>query len=216
MAGKKGHRGWGRIRRLPSKRFQANYVGPDLVRHNAPTTFTTKMDAEAFLHAERRSIEQGTWVAPGQRVAGQKATAVTVADYARTWIEHRNVKPRTKAHYHSLLDRHIAPLGRVLLRNLTPEAVRAWYASLGTRRPTVNAHAYGVLHAVCATAVGDGLLVANPCRIPRAMHALSRREPVLLTVAEAARLADAIEPERFKALVLISAWCGVRWVRLPS
>ena len=49
MAGKKGHRGWGRIRRLPSKRFQANYVGPDLVRHNAPTTFTTKMDAEAFL-----------------------------------------------------------------------------------------------------------------------------------------------------------------------
>ena len=139
-----------------------------------------------------------------------------MADYARTWIEHRNVKPRTKAHYHSLLDRHIAPLGRVLLRNLTPEAVRAWYASLGTRRPTVNAHAYGVLHAVCATAVGDGLLVANPCRIPRAMHALSRREPVLLTVAEAARLADAIEPERFKALVLISAWCGVRWVRLPS
>ena len=24
------------IRRLPSKRYQANYVGPDLVRHNAP------------------------------------------------------------------------------------------------------------------------------------------------------------------------------------
>ena len=70
MAGKKGHRGWGRIRRLPSKRFQANYVGPDLVRHNAPTTFTTKMDAEAFLHAERRSIEQGSlgraWAAGGR------------------------------------------------------------------------------------------------------------------------------------------------------
>jgi len=40
MAGKKGRRGWGRIRRLPSsKRFQANYVGPDKVRYNGPDTF---------------------------------------------------------------------------------------------------------------------------------------------------------------------------------
>ena len=42
-------RGFGYVRRLPSKRYQASYAGPDLQRHVAPTTFTTKGDAEAWL-----------------------------------------------------------------------------------------------------------------------------------------------------------------------
>jgi integrase len=37
-----------------------------------------------------------------------------------------------------------------------------------------------------------------------------RREPVILTVAEVAKLADAIEP-RLRALVLLNAWCGLRF-----
>jgi hypothetical protein len=61
MVGKQGRRGWGRIRRLPSKRWQANYVGPDLMRHNAPHTFTAKMDAERWLSDERRLIERDEW-----------------------------------------------------------------------------------------------------------------------------------------------------------
>ncbi len=44
-----GRRGFGMVRRLPSKRYQASYAGPDLGRHTAPNTFTTKGDAEAWL-----------------------------------------------------------------------------------------------------------------------------------------------------------------------
>jgi integrase len=212
MAGKKGHRTWGRIRRLPSKRYQANYVGPDLVRHNAPTTFTTKMDAEAWLHAERRLIELGTWVAPALRVAHKKARVVTLGDYARTWIDERPVKPRTRIGYQALLDRHIAPtLGEVPLKNLSPELVRTWFAALGTEHVRRNSHAYGLLHAICKTAVDDGMMVATPCNIARVMNPPRKREPVILTVPEVAALADAIRPERFKAFVLVSAWCGLRW-----
>ena len=43
MAGR-SRRGFGAIRKLPSKRWQASYVGPDEARHTAPTTFATKMD----------------------------------------------------------------------------------------------------------------------------------------------------------------------------
>jgi integrase len=212
MAGKKGHRTWGRIRRLPSKRYQANYVGPDLVRHNAPTTFTTKMDAEAWLHAERRSMELGTWVAPVIRVAQKKAKTVTLGDYAQTWIDQRHVKPRTRIGYQALLDRHIVPgLGRVPLNNFSPELVRSWFASLGTVHVRRNSHAYGLLHAICKTAVDDGLIPANPCNIPRVMNPPRKREPVILSVPEIAALAEAIRPERFKAFILVSAWCGVRW-----
>ncbi|HET9301220.1 MAG TPA: hypothetical protein VFO20_00445 [Propionibacteriaceae bacterium] len=39
-------RSFGYIRRLPSKRYQASYIGPDLGRHAAPDTFEANMDAK--------------------------------------------------------------------------------------------------------------------------------------------------------------------------
>jgi hypothetical protein len=208
-----GRRGWGRIRQLPSsRRYQANYVGPDRVRHNALTTFETKMDAEAWLAAERRSIERDEWQPPSLRVAEKKAKGVGVVEYAHTWIEQRNVKPRTRSGYHDLLRLHIGPMfGKVPLKNLTRETVRGWYSMLGTDHPRRNSHAYGLLHAICATAVSDGLIVSNPCTITGVMNPPRRRDPVILSVAEVAALADAIKPDRLKALVLLSAWCSVRW-----
>lgn len=57
-------RSFGSIRRLPSGRYQARYVGPDLARHTAPTTFALKRDAEAWLGAEDRLIASGAWTSP--------------------------------------------------------------------------------------------------------------------------------------------------------
>jgi hypothetical protein len=54
-------RSFGYIRRLPSKRYQASYIGPDLGRHAAPDTFETKMDAEAWLRDERKIISSGKY-----------------------------------------------------------------------------------------------------------------------------------------------------------
>lgn len=59
-----GRRGFGYIRRLPSKRYQASYTGADLQRHVAPLTFTLKSDAEAWLADERRLLESGDWQPP--------------------------------------------------------------------------------------------------------------------------------------------------------
>src|ERR1700757_4168572 len=78
VVGKKGRRGWGRIRRLPSSgRYQANYVGPDRARHNGETAFEAKMGAEAWLAAEGRYIERNEWQPPSLRVAEKKAKAVS-------------------------------------------------------------------------------------------------------------------------------------------
>lgn len=52
------------LRRLPSKRWQPTYAGPDLARHAAPSTLTAKIDAEAWLAAEQRLIERGQWTPP--------------------------------------------------------------------------------------------------------------------------------------------------------
>jgi len=44
-----GKRGFGQITRLLSGRYRARYTGPDTKLHNAPTTFDSKLEAEALL-----------------------------------------------------------------------------------------------------------------------------------------------------------------------
>lgn len=212
MAGKAGHRGWGYIRKLPSGRLQASYIGPDLMRHVGPTTYSHRIDAEGWLAGERRKIEMDIWEAPALARERAKAKIMTLGDYADQWVSERSLKFSTRSAYKDLLRRHIEPmLGKVPLKNLSPATVRAWHSGLGTDYPRRNSHAYGLLHAICATATADGLITANPCAISRAMNPPRKREPVIPTVAEVAALADAIRPERFKALILLAAWCGVRW-----
>ena len=86
---------------------------------------------------------------------------------------------------------------------------------MATDKPTAKAHAYQFLHAVCATAVSDGLLASNPCNVPKAMATTTKRQAVILEPAEVAALADAM-PERLRALVLTAAWCAPRWAKSSS
>lgn len=183
-----------------------------MIRHKAPKTFSTKMDGEGWLSRERRKIELEAWEPPAKAVAEAKAKAVTVKEFAGIWIEQRPLKPRTTSMYRDLLRLHIGPgLGAVPVKNLTPDAVRSWFAALGTTHTRRNAQAYSLLHAIMRTAVSDGLLPANPCQISGAMNPARRREPTILDVSEVAALADAIRPGRLKTLVLVSAWCATRW-----
>lgn len=217
MVGKAGRRGWGWVRRLPSGRYQASYVGPDLVRHRAARTYTAKMDAERWLSDERVLIERDEWTAPAEREAAKRARGITLGEFWPGWIEQRTkggqpLKPRTVSHYTSLFNDHISPkLGRVALRDITPQLVRDWYAATLSDKPTYRAHAYGLLHSVLASAVSDELMPTNPATIKGAARSTTKRQPVILDVAEVGKLADAITPERFKAWVLISAWLGTRF-----
>lgn len=141
-----------------------------------------------------------------------RAKSKTLGEFAAEWIETRKLKPRTKIGDESSYTNHIKPkLGAVPLSALNTETVRRWYSGLGTTHSTRNSHAYGFLHAICATALTDGLLTLNPCQIAGAMNAPTKRTPVVLDVDDVAKLATTIEPQRLKALVLISAWCGLRW-----
>ena len=113
--------------------FRRPTSAPDTHRHYAAHTFTAKLYAEGWLSNERQSIELGTWTGPAVRAAAKRGEVLTLADYADTWIEHRNVKPRTKIEYQSLFSRHITEsLGRMAIRDLNPNrcgpGMRAWDA----------------------------------------------------------------------------------------
>ena len=117
---------------------------------------------------------------------------------------------RTRDLYEQLLRTHIQPtLGAVRLRDVTPDAVRAWRAALpGDIAP---AKAYRLLRAVMTT-VNDELIARNPCKVEGGGAERSPERPIP-TRDEVWALADAIEP-RFRALVLVTAFVGLRWEEL--
>jgi integrase len=215
MAGKRGHRGFGHVRKLPSKRWQASYLGPDLARHNALSTFDTREDAEGWLAAERALINADKWVAPERRAQAAKRGRLTLAEYANTWLEQRNLKPRTHGHYRVLLDKFVLPeLGDMPLPLITPDVVRAWHARLITG-PTYKAHAYSLLRTIMRTALDDGLIAQSPCVIRGAGRATRAKQIKPATLDELTTIVAAM-PERLRLLVLLAAWCALRFGELAE
>jgi hypothetical protein len=87
----KGHRGWGAIRKLPSGKYQASFIGKDLHRHTALGTFDSKLNAEGWLANEKGYLDRcrmtgETWKTPQLRADEQKATVLLLRDYGKDWI----------------------------------------------------------------------------------------------------------------------------------
>src|SRR3954447_15323770 len=99
---KRRTRGAGSIRQLASGRYQARFRGPDGIMRPAPVTFDTKLDAGAWLTTQGRDVDRGLWTAPEPMPAASGPTRLR--DYAATWLDQRDLKPRTRAEYQALLD----------------------------------------------------------------------------------------------------------------
>ena len=204
-------RRFGSVRRLPSGRYQARYLGPDGQTHNAPVTFSAKGDAETYLATVRADIVRSSWQPPSR----QPEQVPTFSQYAGDWlaVRSRDLKPRTTALYRGLLDRHLCPqLGGVQLDQITPAAVRAWHSRLDTG-PTRRAHAYSLLRTILNTAVADDVIAANPCRLRGAGQSRRIKDIRPATLDELSRLAEEM-PDRLGAIVLLAAWCGLRFGEL--
>jgi hypothetical protein len=70
----------GEIRKLPSGRGQASYIGRDNHRHTAPTTYSSRLAAEGWLSTERRLYEDAdAWTRPRTPFNARWAVAVAWA-----------------------------------------------------------------------------------------------------------------------------------------
>lgn len=198
---------WGTITKLPSGRYRARYTGPDHRRHAAPTTFTNKSAARAWLNRTHTAIQRGEWADPDQAVAPDTMFGA----YAEQWLQDRPLKPGTRHGYRKLLDAHILPSwGNVPLTAISAPGVRTWHANVAPGKETTRAHAYGLLRAILQTAVSDGLLDRNPANIRGAGTAKRVTKTKVLGKDELTALMDAM-PDRYKALVAVSVWCALRF-----
>jgi integrase len=80
--------------------------------------------------------------------------------------------------------------------------------------PVTTAKAYRLLRAIMNTAVDDGLIRRNPCRIKGAGTEESPERPVL-SVGQVYALADAVGL-RYRALILLAAFTSLRWAELAA
>ncbi|MFI6945278.1 phage integrase central domain-containing protein [Streptomyces sp. NPDC050422] len=174
------------MRKLPSGRYQARYLGADGIDRPAPETFRTKRDADDWLAERQAELRSGDWSDPD---AGQ----VEFGSYAATWIAERGIGASTADLYRSLLRNHLAPtFGKVAVADITSAMVRAWRVARlenGTGPSTV-AKSYALLRAVLMTAVDDRLIRRNPCRVKGASTAPTPERPTA-TVQEVYALAGA-------------------------
>lgn len=206
MAGK---RRFGRVRKLPSGRFQARYPGPDGLDRPAPNTFATKRDAEQWLVLKEAEITRGEWIDPD-------AGKVPFDVYAKQWIDDRVLKPRSEGLYRSLLRNHLSPtFGNYDLADIREADVRRWRKErLGVVGQSTVAKAYQLLKSILNTAVDDELIRRNPCRIKGAgTPDTPEREMIPLT--KVVEILTVI-PARYRALVLLGTFASLRWGELAA
>lgn len=200
----------GGIDRLPSGRWRARVLDPGTGRRVSIGTFPTKAAAERAFATAITDQHKGAWVAPEEG-------RLTLEVFATRWVASRltsrgePLRPRVRELYEGYLDNHILPtLGAATLGQLSPAMVRHWHRDLldrGVGRSTV-AKCYRLLRAILNTAVEDRHLVVNPCAIKGA-GVEPADERAIPTVGEVFALADAVD-ERYRAMVLLAAFCGLR------
>jgi integrase len=207
MAGTKGQRRFGYVRKLRSGRYSASYRDPNGVRRFAPDTYASKPEAGDWLTVQESLMVRREWTDPDRG-------KVPFGPYATAWITERSgLRPRTVYLYRWTLAKHLEPsFGRLYLSDIDPAMVRRWRSRLLNEGVSASmiAKAYRLLRAILNTAVDhDELIRRNPCRIAGAGSETPDERPVL-TVAEIVDLADRV-PARFRAMVLVAAFGTLRY-----
>ena len=119
-----------------------------------------------------------------------KRARVKFADYAGEWIAERPLRDRTREVYASILKVDVVPeFGASQLNGITTDRVRR----LAKPKPTMAPKAYRLLRTILTTAVDDGVLIENTCKVRGAASekADERRIP---SPNEVEKVAAAIDP----------------------
>nr|NLI50495.1 tyrosine-type recombinase/integrase [Propionibacterium sp.] len=222
-------RGFGALRKLPSGRYQASYLGPDLLRYTAPSTFADKDAAVVWLNSERRRIEEAhtggpAWSSPAERATAErrKVERETFAEYGRRWIaERRNtqgepLRALTRKDYEQIFEAYLVPtFGPVPVEEISRAAVRQWHNKLDKSKSRAVTKSYGLLRAIMNSAVDDELIAVSPVHIRGAGAAVRKRSVEPATPAELETMARHMPP-RLAAAVPIAAWCALRYGELAE
>ena len=198
-------RQFGRIRKLPSGRWQARY--PDGTGHDipAPDTFATKAEASAYLARIQTEIERGQWRDPA-------LGKTNFRDWGNEWLaSNPGKRATTLARDRVVLETHFYPaLGHLPLARITPAHAKACVDAMAARlAPATVKTNVGVFKAVLNAAVDAELISRSPARSIK-LRSVPSKERATLTLEQLDHLASCAPPP-YRALVLVAGVLGLRW-----
>jgi hypothetical protein len=192
---------------LPSGRWQARYRDAAGRLQPAPVTFATKVEATRYLATVEADQTLGTWTDP-------RLGRTTFKEWAERWqATTTDLRPTTRHLYDYLLDRFLFPAFEDMpLGRLDVMAVRTWLAEQRAAEKvsaSTTAKAYRLLARILGSAVEAGYIARNPCTVKGAGV---ERAPEMrhISAAELTQLASKID-RRYRALVLVAGYGGLRW-----
>lgn len=198
-----------------------------VVMHRAPgkphpgpsKPFSTLRDAKAFQHNLEVQKSTGEYVNPALgRITIAELAAGPDGDPASAGWLRRKKADTAPSNYRTLESSwrvHVKTRwGTVQIGDqakLNVGTVETWIAEMVERgcSPTVVIRAYGVLAGVLDSAVKEKRLRTNPVRGVENLPRKTRKRHIYLTSADVAKLAK--ESKRHRVLVLVLAYCGLRW-----
>ena len=210
-------RGFGEIERRVgaggSVTYRARYAMPDGTRYSR--TLGTKVDAEAWLAAERSLVDREEWTPPQARKAAaerrqREAAFNTVGGFAERYLAERDLRPNTLRGYRQLLATRILPFfAEMPLTQVTLSQIKHWRSSLHPATEATNAAAYRLLRSILQAAEEEELIDRVPPKVRGASTARVKRVAKPATFEEIESIVAAM-PERLKLLVVLAAFVGLR------
>ncbi|ALU38462.1 integrase [Kocuria flava] len=195
------------------RRYRVRFRKPDH-SEGSKRGFKTRRDAQAYASALETSKNRGEYV-------DASAGRVTVGELGPEWVERKRVlKPSSFRPLEAAWRNHVEPeWGRRPVASIRTTEVQAWVTRLSTgderavpplrpKSATTVVRAYGVLAGILDDAVKDRRLSVNPARGVSDLPRKRRKPHVYLSHELVHAVADA---SKHPALVLVLAYCGLRW-----
>ena len=218
---------WGKVRKLPSGKFQASYIDPiTKKRVNAPLTFDKLTPARAWLSAQQTKVIEQAIIPEARELAQviERGKGTTLGEFAAKWRSTKRksadkaLKPRTVAEYERYMKSPLKELAGKPIGEITSHDVRAWWDDylsrphgrrLGSSSGANQASkVYAHLKTLMSAAVEQGYIPVNPCRL--GSEASYRRDDETVPTRDQVAAMLEAAPPHWRALIELAAYGCLR------
>jgi integrase len=191
-----------------SVRYRIRPRGSDRRQHTQ--TFKRAFDAERALRNAKVDVDRNEWVDP-------RAGKTKFGEVAEKWMASRTVEPSAASRDRAVVQAHILPtFGDRAVNSIKVSEITTWqkgFTDNGLAASTVQKYVQ-IFGQIFNFALDDGLIKANPvAKVKRPK--VHDKEIAFLTPEDSNDLAEAVE-SRYRAMVLLAAYRGLRWGELAG
>jgi integrase len=191
------------IGKLPSGKWQAQVRLPTGKR--VTRSHTLKRVVQDWAAVLEDEIARGRWADP-------RSGRLTYTEWSERFMASRTVEKSTLRGDETMMRTHILPFfGHQAVASIRPTTVKAWLAKMARDGvgPAAQVRAYALFRTSMNAAVADEIIVASPAaKVPAPKT--TRKQVQWFSPDQVDTICSHLG-SRDTGMVLVMAWCGLRW-----